>query len=268
VPNKWSDDDLKRAVVSSVSWRGTARALGAYPAGGPFREIQKRARELGLDTSHFTGQRQWGDAALREAIPKADSWAAVIRILGVKDSGDIRVYLRGHAVRLGIDISHLNRDMSSKRPAELLPLPSMLRFAAESIATAWFGLRGVPVAAPMQQSAYDLLVTLPDGIKRVQVKSTAFRAKQGSWSAGIGRRPYVLDKTASRTPYDPDDLDYFFIVDGDGLLYFIPIEVVAGRTAINVGAYRDFIVGDASGLLHGDPSDHLIVRSSPNSSRA
>jgi hypothetical protein len=54
---------------------------------------------------------------------------------------------------------------------------------------------------------------------------------------------------ASREPYDLDELDYFFIIDGDLAVYLIPSHVVAGRKAINVGAYQGYRVGDASSLF-------------------
>jgi hypothetical protein len=58
---------------------------------------------------------------------------------------------------------------------------------------------------------------------------------------------------SSRTA--PDEVDLFFVVDGDLLLYLIPASVAAGRTTLSLGAYRDFIVGDASSLLHSlDPT--------------
>jgi hypothetical protein len=87
----------------------------------------------------------------------------------------------------------------------------------------------------------------------VQVKSSTYRGDFGSYHVGIGQRPYVLDKTASRQPYDPDCVDLFFVIDGDGLMYLIPIAAVAGRTSINVGAYRRFVVGDCSGLFAQAP---------------
>jgi hypothetical protein len=65
----------------------------------------------------------------------------------------------------------------------------------------------------------------------------------------VGRRPYVLDKSASKIPYDPDDVDYFFLIDGDGALYFIPSAALAGKTTVNVGAYSQYRVGDASSLF-------------------
>ncbi len=103
---------------------------------------------------------------------------------------------------------------------------------------AWFTLRGCAVALPIEPQAYDLLVTTSDGIQRVQVKSCASRNAKGYWHVGIGRRPYVLDKSASKMPYDPESIDLFFIVLGDGSIYVIPSSVLAGRVGISAENYR------------------------------
>jgi hypothetical protein len=105
------------------------------------------------------------------------------------------------------------------------------------------------VAIPTEPQTYDLLVTAHDGLKRVQVKSTACKTKQGRWQVGIGHRPYSLDNTATKAPYDPDSLGLFVIINGDGTLFLIPIEAVAGLTSIYLSAYREYEVGDVSGLL-------------------
>ena len=62
---------------------------------------------------------------------------------------------------------------------------------------------------------YDLLVSMPDGIKRVQVKTTTYNGKNG-WMIQVGRRPYSIGNNARLVPYDPDSIDLFFIVDGCG----------------------------------------------------
>jgi hypothetical protein len=124
---------------------------------------------------------------------------------------------------------------------------AQLRGAAEAIAVAWFTLRGIPVAVPTQPRPHDLLVSLRDKVARVQVKSTT-RANSGSWLAGICRAP-SFDKTAGNVPYDPGALDYFWIIDGDGAIYFIPSPLVAGRVALVLRAYSAYRVGNASSLL-------------------
>jgi hypothetical protein len=92
--------------------------------------------------------------------------------------------------------------------------------AGTSIAAIRFLLRGYNTSLPREPAVYDLLVTMPDGIKRVQVKTTT--CKTDGWQVQVGRRPYSVGNRASRIPCDPDLVDFFFIVDGDLNMYVIP----------------------------------------------
>jgi hypothetical protein len=56
----------------------------------------------------------------------------------------------------------------------------------------------------------------------------------------VGRRPYSLDKTAGVALYDPDSLDYFLVIDGDGAIYLLPSRVVAGRARIYIRGYSEY----------------------------
>lgn len=247
---KWTDEQLRTAILREHSWRGVARALGLRPTSTV--TIRRHATRLGLDTSHFTGQRPWSDQQLRGAVVASSSWAEVLRVLGVNNNGDSMSRVRGHSARLNLDVTHLEPPDDGATGLDLRDIPpqkSMLRNSALALAMAWFGLRGIPTALPMEQQAYDLLVTLPGGIKRVQVKSSTCRTAPGRWQVSVGHRPYALDKTAGRAPYDPDALDYFFIVTGDGLLYLLPNRAIAGRTAIQIDGSSRYLVGDASSLL-------------------
>ncbi|GAA3114926.1 hypothetical protein JOF29_003781 [Kribbella aluminosa] len=254
----WDDDDLRRAVEDNHSWRGVARALGLKgTSAGTVRALKKHAERLALDTPHFTGQRQWSDRKLREVMRDATCWSDVIAGLGVSDGKESRVRIKGHAVRLGLDCTSL-RPSQPSRPADelhMLPVrPEMLRAAAPALATAWFTLHGCAVALPMEPEVYDLLVTTKNGIQRVQVKSSERPGRGGHWEVGIGRRPYVLDKSATKMPYDPDDIDLFFIVLGNGSMYLIPSGVLAGRIRIYVDTYASYRVADASGLVRDGAS--------------
>jgi hypothetical protein len=53
--SRWTDDDLRTAVAASSGYSETIRALGLIPAGGNYDRVQRRVRELAIDTSHFTG---------------------------------------------------------------------------------------------------------------------------------------------------------------------------------------------------------------------
>jgi hypothetical protein len=249
----WTDDQLRAAVSSQCSWRGVLRAIGLKSTSGiSLRTVRQRAEDLGLDSSHFTGQRKWTDAQLRRAVADGSSWSEVIRRLRMFDNGENRVRIKGHAVRLGLEVSHLAAAVREELPGDVLatpPDPARLRAAAPSIAMVWFGLRGWAVALPIEPQEYDLLVTMPGGIQRVQVKSTTSRTGGSGWQVGVGRRPYTLDKTAGKAPYDPDTVDLFFIVDGAGGIYLIPSSVLGGRIGITLGSYSSYLVGDASSLL-------------------
>jgi hypothetical protein len=101
------------------------------------------------------------------------------------------------------------------------------------MAAAWFSLCGYEVSWPLEPCRYDLLATDGDRMLRIQVKTTRYWA-DGTWRVGLstgGRHP---------DPYDPDDVDYFFVVDGDFEYYLIPVSVIAGRSAIFLAAYENF----------------------------
>ncbi len=218
------------------------------------RVVRRHAERLRLDTSHFTHQRTWSDTALWSAISTSSTWAGVVESLGLVESGDSRARVKGHAVRLGLDVTHLQSEAS--KPGrddlhDLQPTKDRLRAAAESIAITWFTLRGIPVAMPTVPTAYDLLVTTVGSVSRVQVKSGTRATTAGGFVVTVGRRPYSAERNGNLVPYDPDDLDFFFIVEGGGGLLLIPIRAIAGRTMIDTAAHSAFRVGDASSLLAG-----------------
>ena len=105
----------------------------------------------------------------------------------------------------------------------------------------------------MEPTIYDLLVSMPDGIKRIQVKTTTHNSKSG-WVIQVGRRPYSIGNSARLVPYSPELIDLFFIVDGDLSLYLIPTKVIGGRVALVLRTYTKYIVGNAAGLMAPRPN--------------
>ena len=217
---------------------------------GSARVVKRHVVQLGLDTSHFTGQRTWSDAALKRAISQAHSWNELLETIGIEsNSGDVRVRIKAHALRLGLDLSHL-RNVPQEPSGGTGGRPALrnLREAAPSLAAAWFSLCGFNPAIPIEPTVYDLLVSMPDGIKRVQVKTTTRYSKDG-WAVVVGRRPYSPGNRERLIPYDPELIDWFFIVDGDLTMYLIPSKVIAGRVGILLRTYTGYIIGNAAGLM-------------------
>ena len=92
---------------------------------------------------------------------------------------------------------------------------------------------------------------MQEGLCRVQVKTTTHYSKNG-WMITVGRPSIFHPQGAPLIPYDPDLIDYFFMVDGDLKMYLIPSRVIAGRVRILLRTYAKYVVGNASGLLGAD----------------
>src|SRR6266568_6237435 len=227
------------------------RALGLNASSaGAIRIVRRHVLRLGLDTSHFRGKRTWSDAQLRRAVIDAQSWDELLASLGLAPGNwDGRTRVKAQATRLGLDLAPLeSRTANSGEPAEAKPDLKYLRDAATSIAASWFSLCGFTAAIPVEPTVYDLLVSMPDGIKRVQVKTTTYKSKDG-WTVQVGRGPYYVGTRGLLAPYDPDALDFFFILDGDLTMYLIPSRVLTGRVMILLRNYTKYIVGSVGSLM-------------------
>jgi hypothetical protein len=51
-----TDEKFIEVVKSSLSWAEVLRAIGLVPAGGNYKTVKERAKNLNLDTSHMTGK--------------------------------------------------------------------------------------------------------------------------------------------------------------------------------------------------------------------
>ncbi|WP_345216273.1 group I intron-associated PD-(D/E)XK endonuclease [Georgenia halophila] len=199
------------------------------------RSIRAHADRLALDYSHFTGQRRWTESALREAVAAAGSWSDVVTTLGLR-GGSAVASVKGHAARLRLDTTHLAVQAIETAPHGLRPALDCLGSAGSMMAAAWFKLCGCGVAWPLEPARYDLLVTKGKRIRRVQVKTTTVAAGKAGWKVQLS-----VSRKECKT-YDPDEIDDFFIIDGDFNYYLIPVEAVGGLYAIHVNAYARYRV--------------------------
>jgi len=198
------------------------------------RSVRRHADRLGLDYGHFTGQRRWTDSELAGAIQDSATWTEVVEALGLADASS-QTALKGHAARLGIDVGHLGR---TSAPAATPGIPmavdlSNLPRAGSLTAAAWFALCGHDVSWPLEPCRYDLLVDMDSKVQRIQVKTTTVR-HGSSWTVWLSST-----RMAGRIPYDPDDIDFFFVIGGDLTYYLIPVQRVGGLHAIVLSAYAD-----------------------------
>jgi hypothetical protein len=102
------------------------------------------------------------------------------------------------------------------------------------------------VSLPVEPAVYDLIVDSPQGLDRIQVKSSAASDRL----VGFRRTVYDNSRPGTRSsgnfrsaPYEPGQIDYFFVVLIDGSLYLIPYEVIGRRMSAVLGErYKEFQV--------------------------
>ncbi|WP_433261961.1 group I intron-associated PD-(D/E)XK endonuclease [Micromonospora vinacea] len=226
--------------------------------------LRNRADLLKFDYTHLYGKGHRRpviaavtDERLRELVLQSRSWNHLAQGLGyaasnTKDTGwRPRVEARINA--LGLSTEHFQgRGFNGLAPLAHEPVftadptPERLRVAATGKAIAWFSERGYTVSLPVEPAVYDLIVDSPNGLDRIQVKSSA-AADRG---VHCSRTLYDTTRPGSastgrytRRPYEPGEIDYFFIVMADGGMYLLPYEVIGRSMKITVGArYEQFRV--------------------------
>lgn len=224
---------LSGAIAAALSWRGVLRELGLVAtSAGSMRSVRNRANELGLDYSHFRGQRAWTEQSLRDAVCATNSWAEVLQLLGVRDDS-ASAAVRRDATRLGLDVAQLDSGPEGRQNVTSQPSIHNLSRAGSLIAAAWYTMSGHDVSWPLEPNRYDLLVYGELGSRRVQVKTTTTYVDQ-TWKV------YLSTSGRHRRTYGPDEIDEFFIIDGDFRFYLIPVDVVAGLQAIHLRAYERY----------------------------
>jgi hypothetical protein len=110
IQRRWTDDQLREAVVASTSYKAVMHHLGLKP-GATHYDLRQRIHELGLDTSHFTMSRPrpWTEAELREAASASDGLTMLLAKLGLAPTGAARQRLQRELRARRIDVSHFNR---------------------------------------------------------------------------------------------------------------------------------------------------------------
>lgn len=67
----YTDEEFKKAVAESLSVSGALKRLGLIAAGGAYKSFYRKVKDLGISTSHFTGQ-LWSKGRKLGYNPKKD----------------------------------------------------------------------------------------------------------------------------------------------------------------------------------------------------
>jgi hypothetical protein len=214
----YTDDDLRRAVATSVSWREVLRTLGYRTTNGELaKAVRHQAEALGVDTAQV-GRRggrsvSWTDRDLRQAAASSNSWDDAVCSLGVIPSVTAIGRARKRARELQLDTCHLQPPGGTLAEPPRPSLPSTARPSGPARTTNEKGTRaegavlaallraGYNVLVPFGVVRYDLLIEDADGrFHRVQCKtgrlshrSTSVEFNVVSSRPGSKRKDYVND---------------------------------------------------------------------------
>ena len=226
----YSDAALANALASATSWRGVLHKLGLRAtSGGAIASVRRRAQLLGCPIAHLDRPSSGGASGALAIGPSVDE----------RGPGGGRA-----ATALGGPEELADEDLgpsSARSNTGLLSAPPSMRFLRQTgplLAASWYSLRGAAVSWPLEPCSYDLLVGSDQSLQRVQVKTTATR-ENGAWKVFLSR------SGRERRPYRADEVDLFFLIDGDFGAYVIPANVIAQRHAVHLNGYERWRVHGA-----------------------
>jgi hypothetical protein len=179
---------------------------------------------------------KWSDTELTNAVAASTSWRGLMRTLGLPETSPLTIMrAKQDIVRLNLNTSHFSKQRA---------------WSDDQFKT----------ATADAQSRSELVTALglqPDSNNGwTRVKANAVR---------LG-----LDLSRLESTYDPDLIDLFFAVDGDMSMYLIPSQIIAGRVAVLLRTYSQYIVGNAAGLMASRPNalpGALVGAQPPSASR-
>jgi hypothetical protein len=137
----------------------------------------------------------------------------------------------------------------------------------------WLGSKGATVWAPFNHSPHvDLMAEFEDGLVKVQVKTSTFYTSKKSgdtrWHIAIATNGGNRSWTGLTKKFDPAQVDYLFVLVGDGRRWFIPAGLVEAARSLALGGrkYSEFEVERGTNLEAAVYSPgHLNRIPTPNS---
>lgn len=199
-------------------------------------------------------ERTYTDEELAAAVEVARTWRGVLCGLGfVATSAKAIRSVGSHAERIGADYSHfrVQRSWTDEQLWQAIEeadgwsnvvarlnlegSSAVVTLKGHAVGVAWFAMCGHEVSWRIEPARCDLLVWVASQAHRVRVKLMVARAGSGGArvSFNLGRQ---------QRPYDPDEIDDFFIIDGELNFYLVLAAVVSGRHMMHLAAHELFLV--------------------------
>jgi 5-methylcytosine-specific restriction endonuclease McrA len=130
--SRYTEDELRRAVLDSRTIREVLLRLNLRGAGSNYEVVRRNIRRLDIDTSHFSytrGQRHLPPETLVAAVAAAKSYRSAVRSLGYAGTPSETRWLQRQVTAAGLDTSHFTGQgwRGGRQFQPSVPLESYLR---------------------------------------------------------------------------------------------------------------------------------------------
>lgn len=112
-------------------------------------------------------------------------------------------------------------------------------------AIGWLTSQGYTVSIPLTDSQdYDLVAEMSQGLCKVQVKTSHYERRPGKYEVSLCTSGGNKSGTGKLKEFNPESVDYLFVLLNDGRKYLIPSGKVSGTRKIMVGGekYEAYLV--------------------------
>jgi hypothetical protein len=112
-----------------------------------------------------------------------------------------------------------------------------------------YSLKGYFVLLPTtEQIRYDLAIDASGTLSRVQVKTSGYQTN-GIYRVGLRTNGANYTTKNNHKKISSDEIDFLFVLAGDGTAYEFPAHVITGMSEISLGQkYKQYIVGQYNSL--------------------
>lgn len=126
--------------------------------------------------------------------------------------------------------------------------PELRGKIGEAAAVFFFSAEGYIVSIPLSENQkYDLICDRGLGLKRIQVKTTMQKKKSGDYIVNL-KTNSANSKGNSHTNFDPNDVDYLFVLCGDGRMFCIPAKEIKAVSKMTIGKEQEkYMIAKVSG---------------------
>ncbi|MHC4160274.1 MAG: group I intron-associated PD-(D/E)XK endonuclease [Planctomycetota bacterium] len=189
------------------------------------------------------------DEEIKKLFKKGWGARKIANELGIKHHATVTKKLQKLGLRRKVG-SNQSKICHDKLQFSFRPNNEGLPKAAQEYLKFLCYLSGIEFWLPDCSAPYDLIINLPDGIKKIQVKTSCITNLRSNNFRFELRRSRITCNGIRRTKYSNADVDLFFLMDKNLNCWLIPFKKVDGYTSFTPGdRFEGYKFGPGAGMV-------------------